>query len=151
EPRPPGRPSDDPEEPPERVSDQPCRSGWPEIAGYDVLAELGHGGMGVVYQARQRQLNRLVALKMIRAGVQARPEDLDRFGIEAEAVARLRHPHILQIYDVGESDGRPFVTLELLEGGSLSDRLRGTTQPGRTAAELIAMLASAVHAAHRAG
>ena len=107
------------------------KADWPEVAGYDILAELGHGGMGVVYKARHRQLNRLVALKMIRDGKHARPEDLDRFRIEAEAVARLHHPNIVQIYDIGEADGRPFVALELLEGGSLADRLEGTPQPGR--------------------
>ena len=126
-------------------------AGWPEVAGYDILSVLGHGGMGVVYQARQRQLNRLVALKMIRAGIMPTPEDRDRFRIEAEAVARLRHANIVQIYDIGEADGLPFVTLELLEGGSLADRLAGTTQPGRPAAELMVTLARAIHAAHQAG
>jgi serine/threonine protein kinase/Tfp pilus assembly protein PilF len=125
--------------------------GWPEIADYDILEELGHGGMGVVYKARQRQLNRLVALKMIRAGIDARPEERKRFRIEAEAVARLHHPNILQIYDIGEAAGLPFVSLELLEGGSLADRLAGTPQPGRPAAELMIILARAIHAAHQAG
>ena len=79
------------------------------------------------------------------------PEHRERFRIEAEAVARLRHPNIVQIYDFGEADGCPFVTLELLEGGSLADRLKGTTQPSRAAAELVATLALAMHAAHQAG
>ncbi len=127
------------------------KAGWPEIADYDILAELGHGGMGVVYQARQHQLNRLVALKMIRAGIQARPEELDRFRLEAEAVARLHHANIVQIYDIGEVAGLPFVALELLEGGSLADRLAGTPHPGRQAAELMVTLAWAIHAAHQAG
>jgi serine/threonine protein kinase len=107
--------------------------------------------MGVVYKARQRGLNRLVALKMIIGGAQARIDYLARFRIEAEAVARLRHPNILQIYDIGEVDGLPFVSLELLEGGDLYDRLEGTPQPGRSGAELVATLARAVHAAHQAG
>jgi serine/threonine protein kinase len=107
--------------------------------------------MGVVYQARHLGLNRLVALKMIRGGSQARPEHFVRFRVEAEAVARLRHPHILQIYDIGEAGGLPFVALELLEGGSLDDRLAGTPQPGRRAAELLITLARAVHVAHQAG
>ena len=107
--------------------------------------------MGVVYQARQRQLKRLVALKMIRAGLQARPKDLDRFRLEAEAVARLHHANIVQIYDIGEAAGLPFVALELLEGGSLADRLAGTPQPGRQAAELMVTLARAMHTAHQAG
>ena len=96
-------------------------------------------------------LNRLVALKMIRGGSQARPDHLARFRIEAEAVARLRHPNIVQIYDIGEVDGLPFVSLELLEGGDLADRLAGTPQPGRPAAELLVTLARAIHAAHEAG
>ena len=127
------------------------KADWPEVAGYDILAELGHGGMGVVYQARQQQLKRLVALKMIRAGLRASPEDLDRFRIEAEAIARLHHANIVQIYDIGEVAGLPFVALELLEGGSLADRLAGTPQPGRQAAELMVTLARAIHAAHQAG
>src|SRR6516162_3753310 len=107
--------------------------------------------MGVVYKARQLGLNRLVALKMIIGGSQARVDHLARFRIEAEAVARLRHPNILQIYEIGEVDGLPFVSLELLEGGDLDDRLAGTPQPGRAAAELMATLGRAVHAAHQAG
>ena len=112
----PGRESPDPEEPLAQLTEKSIRkAGWPEIADYEILAELGHGGMGVVYQARQRQLKRLVALKMIRAGLQARPEELDRFRLEAEAVARLHHTNIVQIYDIGEVAGLPFVALELLE------------------------------------
>ena len=107
--------------------------------------------MGVVYKARHHRLNRLVALKMIRGGSQARAEHLARFRIEAEAVAQLRHPNIVQIYDIGEADGLPFVALEFLDGGGLADRLAGTPQPGRQAAELMATLARAVHAAHQRG
>src|SRR5262249_16607162 len=118
--------------------------------GYEILEELGSGGMGVVYKARQRSLNRLVALKMIRGG-ETRPGHLARFRIEAEVVARLQHPNILQIYDIDEVHGLPFVALELLEGGSLGDRLRGSPQPGPRAAELLITLARAVHAAHRVG
>ena len=88
---------------------------------------------------------------MIIGGSQARVDHLARFRIEAEAVARLRHPNILQIYDIGEVDGLPFVSLELLEGGDLDDRLAGTPQPGRSGSELMATLARAVHAAHLAG
>jgi eukaryotic-like serine/threonine-protein kinase len=105
--------------------------------------------MGVVYKARQQGLNRLVALKMIIGGSQARVDHLARFRIEAEAVARLRHPNILQIYEIGEVEGLPFVALELLEGGDLDDRLAGTPQPGVQAAELAATPARAVHAAHQ--
>ena len=148
----PGRESPDPEGPLAQLPEKSIRkAGWPEIADYEILAELGHGGMGVVYQARQHQLNRLVALKMIRAGLQARREDLDRFRGEAETVAWLHHANIVQIYDIGEAAGLPFVALELLEGGSLADRLAGTPQPGRQAAELMVTLARAIHAAHQAG
>ena len=121
------------------------------IPGYEILGKLGEGGMGVVYKARQQGLNRLVALKMIIGGSQARVDHLARFRVEAEAVARLRHPNILQIYDIGEADGLPFVSLELLEGGDLDDRLAGTPQPGRAGSELMATLARAVQAAHQAG
>ena len=93
--------------------------------------------MGVVYRARHRELNRLVALKMIRDGDQAGLGSLARFRIEAEAVARLHHPHIVQIYDIGEVAGLPFVSLELLEGDSLEKRLAGTPQPARQAAVLV--------------
>ena len=107
--------------------------------------------MGVVYKARHRGLKRLVALKMIRGGSQARADHLSRFRVEAEAVARLRHPNIIQIYDIGEAAGLPFVALELLDGGGLDDRLAGTPQPANQAAELMVTLARAVHVAHQAG
>ena len=96
-------------------------------------------------------MNRIVALKMISDGKFASPAAHERFVIEAEAVARLRHPNIVQIYDLGEVEGCPFVTLELLEGGSLADRLKRTTQSVRAAAELVETLAGAMHAAHQAG
>ncbi len=123
----------------------------PTIPGYELLEKLGEGGMGVVYLARQTGLNRLVAVKMIRSGQQARPEHFARFRLEAEAVAQLRHPHIIQIYEIGSVDDLPFVSLELLEGGSLADRLDGTPQPGRQAALLLITLAGAIQAAHDAG
>ncbi|WP_406694050.1 protein kinase [Singulisphaera sp. Ch08] len=124
---------------------------WPSVPDFEILEELGRGGMGVVYKARQRSLNRLVALKMIRDGGRARPRDLARFRIEAKAVARLRHANILQIYEIGDEAGLPFVALELLEGGSLEVRMAGTPQPGHRAAETLGILARAIHAAHQAG
>ncbi len=127
------------------------RAGAPsEPPDYEICGELGRGGMGVVYKARHRRLNRLVALKMIR-GAYADEIQVTRFRIEAEAVAALRHPNILQIYDIGEHNGSPYVALELLEGGSLIDRLRGTALPPRQAAEWMVPLVMAIDAAHLAG
>jgi len=123
----------------------------PEVAGYEVLGILGHGGMGVVYRARQLALHRTVALKMLLTGAQAGPKDLARFRAEAAALARLQHPNIVQIYDVGESAGRPYFALEFVGGGSLAQHLHGTPQPVRLAAQLIETLARAVHAAHTNG
>ena len=120
-------------------------------AGYEILGELGRGGMGVVYKARQAGLNRLVALKMVLAGSHAGPDELARFRTEAEAVAALQHPNIVQIHEVGERDGLPYFSLELVEGGSLADRLDGTPWPARAAAELVAALARATHYAHSRG
>jgi WD40 repeat protein len=121
------------------------------VAGYEILGELGRGGMGVVYRARQVGLNRLVALKMILAGSHAGADDLARFRAEAEAVAALQHPNIVQIHEVGERDGLPYFSLELVEGGSLADRLNGTPWPARPAAELVAALARAMQYAHSRG
>ncbi len=123
----------------------------PRVEGYEILGRLGQGGMGVVYRARQHGLDRLVALKMIRAGSHAGPEHLARFRIEARAVARLRHPNVVQIHDVGRADGLPYVALELLSGGSLEARVAGTPRPERESAELLITLAGAIAAAHRAG
>jgi hypothetical protein len=97
---------------------------YPEVPGYEVLGILGHGGMGVVYRARQLKANRLVALKMIRSVEHASPTDRLRFQIETEAVARLQHPHIVQLYEAGEVRGLPFFSLELCDGGSLTEQLR---------------------------
>jgi serine/threonine protein kinase len=124
---------------------------WPAVTGYEIVGVLGRGAMGVVYLARQRGLNRLVALKMIRAGSHASEKELIRFRIEAEAVARLRHAHIVQIYEVGEQDGRPFFSLEYMDGGSLGARIGGTPQPPRPAAHLVRQLALAMDYAHQAG
>ena len=121
------------------------------VPGFEILSELGRGGMGVVYKARQLRLKRLVALKVIRHGRHANSEDLARFEIEAEVVARLNHPNIVRIYDFGRAIGVPYVALELLEGGTLKDRLASTPQPVRESATLLATLARAVYAAHAAG
>jgi tetratricopeptide (TPR) repeat protein len=123
----------------------------PVIPGYTIERKLGRGGMGVVYLATQQALKRPVALKMIRAEHGVEPEQLGRFRLEAEAVARLRHPHVVQIYDVGEVNGTPYFSLELLEGGTLADRLAGAAMPHREAAALAATLARALGAVHRVG
>jgi WD40 repeat protein/tRNA A-37 threonylcarbamoyl transferase component Bud32 len=122
-----------------------------QVAGYDILGELGRGGMGVVYKARQHAPNRVVALKMILAAEHAGAAAVARFRNEAEAVARLQHPNIVQVYEVGEHQGRPFFTLEYVDGGGLDKKLDGTPQPPRQAAQLIQTLARAVEAAHAAG
>jgi tetratricopeptide (TPR) repeat protein len=124
---------------------------WPAVPGYDIEGELGRGGMGVVYRAVQRALKRPVALKMILAGVHALPDERERFRREAEAIARLRHPNIVQIYEVGEEGGRPFLSLEFVDGGGLDRYTAGTPQPPREAAALVAVLARAMHVAHQAG
>jgi serine/threonine protein kinase/WD40 repeat protein len=120
------------------------------VPGYQLLAEIGRGGMGVVYRARHLGLNRDVALKMVLAGPHARTTDLRRFRAEAEAVARLQHPNVVQVYDVGEANGLPFLSLELC-AGSLADRLDGTPWPPKPAAEFVETLARATEAAHQAG
>jgi WD40 repeat protein len=119
--------------------------------GYEILGEIGRGGMGVVYKARQVSLKRLVALKMLLAGAHGRPEELDRFRAEAEAIARLQHPNIVQVHEVGEHQGRPFLALEYVAGGSLDRLLAGAPQPAEEAARLVELLARAMHAAHARG
>jgi tetratricopeptide (TPR) repeat protein len=123
----------------------------PAVPGYEIIAELGRGGMGVVYQARQCSLKRLVALKMILAGLHADSTARVRFRTEAEAVARVQHPNIVHIYEVGEYGGRPFLALEYVEGGSLLRKVAGKAQPEREAARLVETLARAVYATHQRG
>lgn len=118
---------------------------------YDLLEQLGRGGMGVVYKARDRKLDRLVALKMIRPGLLDSAIDLQRFRNEAQTVARLDHPHILPIYEIGEQDGQPYFTLKLVEGGSVADRLATFREDPRRAAELVMIVADALHHVHQLG
>jgi serine/threonine-protein kinase len=129
----------------------PPTSGLPQVPGYEVEVILGRGGMGVVYKARHLRLNRTVALKMLLAGAYAGPQERARFQREAEAVAGLRHVSIVQVYDVGDHEGRPYFTMEFIEGGSLAQKLVGMPQPARQAAALVATLAEAVHVAHQGG
>src|SRR5262245_180400 len=123
----------------------------PIVAGYLLEAELGRGGMGVVYRARQLRPNRLVALKMILHADHASAEAQARFLNEAEALGRLRHPNVVQVYEAGVHEGKPFFSLEYIEGGSLDRHLNGTPLPPREAAALVETLARAVQAAHEAG
>jgi serine/threonine protein kinase len=123
----------------------------PTVPGYEILGVLGHGGMGVVYKARQVRLNRIVALKMILAGAHAGPRELARFRTEAEAAARLQHAHIVQIHEVGEQNGSPYFSLEFMDGGSLAQKLNGAPQPPRQAVDLVETLARAIHTAHEQG
>jgi serine/threonine protein kinase len=122
-----------------------------DIEGYEVLEELGRGGMGVVYKARQTKLDRLVALKVIHGGAAANQAELGRFRNEAEATARLSHPNIVAVYEVGEQHGCPYLALEYIEGGSLAEKLDGTPLPPRPAVQLVETLAQAVQHAHAHG
>ncbi len=131
--------------------DRPASSRLPTVAGYDVGGILGRGGMGVVYKARHQKLNRLVALKMLRDGQFATSDELLRFSREYQSIAELHCPHIVQVYDVGDFDGRPFFTMEFVEGGSLYDRLNGVPQSARGSAEMVLSLAEAIHSAHSKG
>jgi eukaryotic-like serine/threonine-protein kinase len=125
-------------------------AGW-TIPGYEILEELGRGGMGVVYKARQLNPPRLVAIKMILAGEHADEQELARFKAEAEALAALQHPNIVQVFEVGTYEGRPYFSLEYVAGGSLNKKLNGTPRAARQSAQLIETLARTVHAAHQAG
>jgi WD40 repeat protein len=124
---------------------------WPTIPGFEILGELGRGGMGVVYKARQVAHDRIVALKMILSGRAASAEDLGRFHDEAEAVSRLRHPHIVQIFEVGQAEDRLYFVLEFVEGGTLAEKIKGRSPPTRSSAQLMESLARAMHYAHQRG
>jgi serine/threonine protein kinase len=120
----------------------------PRVPGYDILGVLGQGGMGIVYKARQSKLNRVVALKLVRAPA---GETAARFRTEAETAARLSHPNIVPVFECGESTAGPFVALEYVEGGSLAQKINGTPLPPRDAGALLLPLARAVHSAHQNG
>jgi len=123
----------------------------PHVEGYEILEVLGRGGMGVVYKAVQVKLKRLVAIKMVLTGAHASPHELERFQAEAQAVAHLHHPNIVQVYEVGEAGGYPFFSLEYVDGGSLADKLKGTPQPADDSARLVQEVAWAVQYAHEHG
>lgn len=122
----------------------------PVVPHYEILETLGRGGMGVVYKARQLSLNRMVALKML-PGAGADSSSLQRFRAEAEAVAQLQHPNIVQIYEIGDHEGRPYFAMELVEGIGLAQALSRTLFPFRETAQLVATLAQAVQYAHEHG
>jgi serine/threonine protein kinase/tetratricopeptide (TPR) repeat protein len=121
------------------------------MAGYEILGELGRGGMGVVYKARQLGLNRLVALKVVLAGAHADEVQLARFFIEAEAVAGVQHPNIVQIYDVGSHDDLPYFSLEYVDGGNLAQKLDRKPQPPKEAARIMDAIVRGVVCAHQRG
>jgi WD40 repeat protein/tRNA A-37 threonylcarbamoyl transferase component Bud32 len=133
---------------PEAVPAAGGRHPAPAIPGYEVLADGLAGGMGVVFKARHLALKRVVALKVIRTDALAGPEARARFQTEAEAAARLQHPNIVQIHEIGEHDGRPYLVLEFVDGGNLEKRLAGAPQAPRQAARLVEVLARAMHHAH---
>src|SRR5438552_17275647 len=123
---------------PQATQDQPpvpfsghvtANGNWPAVPGYKIVSELGQGGMGIVYLARQAGLNRLVALKMIRPGLAITPKKLARFISEAQAIAQIQHPNIVQIFEIGEHEGLPFYAMEFVPGGHLAEKLRGQPMP----------------------
>jgi eukaryotic-like serine/threonine-protein kinase len=133
------------------LANEPMVRVMPAVAGYELISELGRGGMGVVYEARHVRLNRPCALKMILAGAHASPEDVARFLTEAEAIARLQHPYIIQIRQIGDALGLPFLELEYVSGGSLDQKLDGTPWPTTPAARLAEQVALGIAEAHRQG
>ncbi len=121
------------------------------IGDYELLNEIARGGMGVIYRAKQRSLNRIVAVKVIRAGASASQDDARRFQIEAQAIADLDHPHIVPIYEVGEERGCSFFSMKLIEGGNLAEQLEKYRDDPQAAARLMATICRAVRHAHERG
>jgi eukaryotic-like serine/threonine-protein kinase len=134
-----------------RFTPLPKPTPLPTVSGYEILGPLGQGGMGIVYKARQLGLDRFVALKMVSAAGRLSADVRARFFAEARAVARLRHPDIVRVHEVGEADGVTFFSMEFVEGGSLADELDGKPRPPQSAAALLRTVARAVDYAHRQG
>jgi tetratricopeptide (TPR) repeat protein len=130
------------------MDEGPDQAERPDVPGYELLEELGRGGMGVVWKAWQVKAKRVVALKMLLPTVTDRPTYLARAQTEAEALARLRHPNIVQVYEVGEYKGLPFFSQEFVDGGTLAKRIAQTLPPPPEAARLVETLARAMHSAH---
>jgi serine/threonine-protein kinase len=136
----------------EREDDESEDNGaWPDLPGFRVLEVIGRGGVGRVFRAHEAKLNRIVALKTLLAGAHAGPKAVARFRTEAEAVARLQHPFIVQIFDIIEHHDQLILSLEYVGGGSLAKRIAGRPQPIREAAECVSTLAQAVQYAHDRG
>jgi WD40 repeat protein/serine/threonine protein kinase len=129
----------------------PVSPEFPMVPGYQILGVLGRGGMGVVYKAEQKSLKRLVALKMVLSGGHAGSDDIARFRAEAAAIARLRHPNIVQVYEIGEHAGLPYFSLEYIDGGSLAGKLAAAPLPAASASRLVETLARAMDEAHKGG
>jgi serine/threonine-protein kinase len=123
----------------------------PTIPGYEVIDVVGRGGIGIIYRVRHLKLNRIVALKMLLSGEYASSEDLSRFTQEARAIAAFQHPNIVQVYDVGEVDGRAYFTMEFVSGGSLAQKVAGHPQRAAYSASITETLARAIHIAHLVG
>ena len=131
------------------VDEQP--SATLAVPGYEILSTLGSGGMGVVYKTRQTRLDRIVAIKTMRGGANATREDIDRFHTEAESAAKLSHPGIVTIHEVGEVDGQHFFSMDFVEGQNLDELIHDTSLSGERAATYLQSIAEAVEAAHERG
>jgi serine/threonine protein kinase len=142
------RDADLPEATPSSGQALPPARVWPKVPDYEILSELGAGGMGVVYKARHIRLRLPMAIKVIRAGQDASLEELIRFGVEARAIAALNHPHIVRIYEYGEYHGLPYFSMEYLDGGSMAQKLAGRPLPPCQAAELMETLARTLQFVH---
>lgn len=142
---------------PDGIEDQPAAAksdappAFSSFGNFELEAEIGRGGMGVVYRARQLSPNRLIALKMILPGRMASADQIARFRAEADAAARLKHPHVVAVHEVGEIDGQPYFSMPLIEGTTLAKRLTAGPLPAREAAELLLPICRAVAEAHRHG
>ena len=149
-----GVPADPPGPAGEVTTDGPPTCSTPStvvVPGYEILKLLGRGGMGVVYEAREVKLNRIVAVKMLKGGIHAGDSDRARFRTEAEAIARLQHPNVVQIHDIGEAGGCPYLSLEFCAGGTLATRLAGKPLPASKSAGLAETLGRALHYCHQRG
>jgi WD40 repeat protein len=135
----------------EGSTDAGTSSSFPKFGDYELVEEIGRGGMGIVYRARQVSLKRWVAVKMIPFGPLAGPEAVRRFRTEAEAVAQLHHPNIIAIHEIGEQDGQHFFSMDYVGSGTLQERLREGPMAAKPAAQLLQTIARAIHYAHQRG